>query len=581
MFFTRSPSCDEKLWKTRCGYAWEGLSRSASVVPEDHLGELEVGRRAVRQVADDHGVGLAPVLVEEHDVGDVFGLAELHEVLEDVRAPVHALGVGYEEADFLGELREPRGGVAGGGDHDPRVLDSCRLFTSLAGRFATTVTAQQQFLHPTQPTYEGVLVVRVGVLLAVVVIQEVQRPLDLATEMAQLGGDRLVVLQGVLELPGPLQRGALPLLLRLGEEVLAALPERLAQHRCTAAVDVTPWCAVCWLPCCCSGGGCRYDVRAAPLKKLSSDVCPEMGDCLGGVVFSRGEASHSSLNSHILHFQASFLCATREGRGVAAYVHRLRVAVAVPEVEELHGRGHLGQALEGGAEPLLELRQAPLREELLGHEGRVLVALEGLVQLGELHVAAAHPLQHQAVELHLQRGALHLRRPRLPALAARLGVGDAHLLRPRRPRADDLQLVDDAAEDVAVEVGEEPELAALAGVQQLLDEVDGVEQLDAQDLLVGLDLHLDDLVVLQLQLLVAFRALLHFLRDALAPGYERELRLLFAPELRRQVGDGQRPVLPEPDHGGEGGGGGALLRGERLIEVVFDVRDEAVDGFVV
>ena len=73
------------------------VAKVGDVVAHDHVGEGEVGRGAVGQVADDETVGLAAVLVHHDEVGDVVGAAGLHQLLELVVAAVESLRVRHHQ----------------------------------------------------------------------------------------------------------------------------------------------------------------------------------------------------------------------------------------------------------------------------------------------------------------------------------------------------------------------------------------------------------------------------------------------------------------------------------------------------
>ena len=67
-------------------------------------GEREGG--AVREVGDEHGVGAAAGLVQDDQVGDVLGGAGGGEGADDGVATVETVGVGEDEAEFLGKSRK-------------------------------------------------------------------------------------------------------------------------------------------------------------------------------------------------------------------------------------------------------------------------------------------------------------------------------------------------------------------------------------------------------------------------------------------------------------------------------------------
>lgn len=71
-------------------------------------------------MAHHQAVRLAPVLVQDEEVGEVVGPGGGHQVGDDGAAPVEAGGPGQDEAQLLGELGEAGGGVAGGGDEELR-----------------------------------------------------------------------------------------------------------------------------------------------------------------------------------------------------------------------------------------------------------------------------------------------------------------------------------------------------------------------------------------------------------------------------------------------------------------------------
>lgn len=92
----------------------------ADVVAEDGVEEAEVGGGAVGQVADDQSVGLAAVLVRDEQVRVAVRARGLDELGDDERAAVDARGAREEELQLLGEGGQPRGGVARGGQQQPR-----------------------------------------------------------------------------------------------------------------------------------------------------------------------------------------------------------------------------------------------------------------------------------------------------------------------------------------------------------------------------------------------------------------------------------------------------------------------------
>lgn len=74
-----------------------GVQSVVDVVSQDDVLQAEVGRWAQGQVADYHAVGLASVLVQDYHVRQAFGLAEVHQVVDDVAASVDAFGVREED----------------------------------------------------------------------------------------------------------------------------------------------------------------------------------------------------------------------------------------------------------------------------------------------------------------------------------------------------------------------------------------------------------------------------------------------------------------------------------------------------
>ncbi len=69
-------------------------------------------------MGDDEAVGLAAVLVDNNEVGDVVGACDAHEVVDDMAAAVHALRAREQQAHLLGKHLEAAAGVARRGDDD-------------------------------------------------------------------------------------------------------------------------------------------------------------------------------------------------------------------------------------------------------------------------------------------------------------------------------------------------------------------------------------------------------------------------------------------------------------------------------
>ncbi len=79
-------------------------------------------KRTEGEVADDQAVRLAAVLVHDDNVGVAARAAGLHQFAHDLRSAVEPRGVGKHQLELLRERRQPRGGVAAGGEQDARVL---------------------------------------------------------------------------------------------------------------------------------------------------------------------------------------------------------------------------------------------------------------------------------------------------------------------------------------------------------------------------------------------------------------------------------------------------------------------------
>lgn len=172
------------------------------VVSQHHVLQPEVDSRPYRQMAQDHAVGHASVLVQNDHIGQVFVQAQADQVLHDVGAPVDALGIGDHDGHLLEELHESVGGVPGGGDQDLGV----RVY------------------------HVGVLVVHVGPGDQRVEVVGLQLLLKLLLLAEQLGGQTglgLLGVQDLLLLLGALLEFGLAL---EGEQVLAALADVFPQH---------------------------------------------------------------------------------------------------------------------------------------------------------------------------------------------------------------------------------------------------------------------------------------------------------------------------------------------------------------
>lgn len=78
-----------------------GRVGGGDVVAERDVVERHAERGAVGEVADDHGIGYAAVLMHEHEVGHALRETRLHEILHDRVAAVEADRVGEAETEFL------------------------------------------------------------------------------------------------------------------------------------------------------------------------------------------------------------------------------------------------------------------------------------------------------------------------------------------------------------------------------------------------------------------------------------------------------------------------------------------------
>lgn len=78
-----------------------GRVGGSHVVSESDIVERHAQRRAVGEVANDHGIGHAAVFVYEHEVRNALREARLHQVLHNGVTTVKSDSVWEAEAEFL------------------------------------------------------------------------------------------------------------------------------------------------------------------------------------------------------------------------------------------------------------------------------------------------------------------------------------------------------------------------------------------------------------------------------------------------------------------------------------------------
>lgn len=88
---------------------------------EDNVLKSKVDGGANRQMADNETVRLAPMLMQEDDISQVFFQPKVDQVFHHVGSPVDPFGVGDDNCHFFEKLEESAGRVAGGGHQYLRV----------------------------------------------------------------------------------------------------------------------------------------------------------------------------------------------------------------------------------------------------------------------------------------------------------------------------------------------------------------------------------------------------------------------------------------------------------------------------
>lgn len=164
------------------------------VVPQGDVVQGHAQRRAVWQVRHNHGVRHTTVLMHQHEIRHALRQACLHEILHDRVSAIQAHRVREDEAHLLGELRQPAAGVARGRDDDLGVVRADL----------------------------GVLVVDVGFGVGLSLVEN-KVLADGTRLVAKLSGEGAAGGESVLDALLALEDRALSRLVRLLEEVLAAL----------------------------------------------------------------------------------------------------------------------------------------------------------------------------------------------------------------------------------------------------------------------------------------------------------------------------------------------------------------------
>ena len=77
----------------------------------------------MRQVTQHQSIGFAPVLVDDDDIREIVRPRRLHQVVDHLPSPVDPCGIGKNQTELLGELRQTRARVAAGGDQDSRLAE--------------------------------------------------------------------------------------------------------------------------------------------------------------------------------------------------------------------------------------------------------------------------------------------------------------------------------------------------------------------------------------------------------------------------------------------------------------------------
>jgi hypothetical protein len=99
------------------------------IMPENYILQSEIHSGANRQMADNHAVRLPSMLMQNHNICQVFIPGQPNQILYNVSSSVDSFGVGQNDRHFLQKLSKARRGISRCGDQNLRIgIERVRVF---------------------------------------------------------------------------------------------------------------------------------------------------------------------------------------------------------------------------------------------------------------------------------------------------------------------------------------------------------------------------------------------------------------------------------------------------------------------